>query len=63
MTNHSILHPRVPCCAPIFLDEKGMANTYCQRESGHPDERVKGFPGGHNIVNEAPVAPAMKEDR
>jgi hypothetical protein len=32
------------------------SSTYCMRERGHPDEGVKGFPGGHNIVNEAPVA-------
>jgi hypothetical protein len=54
MTTYSVLNPFVPCAALIFLDDKGMINTYCQRERGHADEQVKGFPGGHNIVNAAP---------
>ena len=55
MTNYSIAHPFVPCSAHIFLDEKGRTSTYCMRERGHADEAVKGFPGGHNIVDVAPV--------
>jgi hypothetical protein len=45
----------VPCAVLIWLDEKCMSNTYCMREKGHPDEKVKGFPGGHNSINEPPV--------
>lgn len=52
---HSILNPRVPCCALIFLDPAHQSNTYCVRELGHPDEAVKGFPGGHNIVDAPPM--------
>jgi hypothetical protein len=33
------------------------------RERGHPDEGVKGFPGGHNIVNEVPVAKVKDESK
>jgi hypothetical protein len=57
---YSILNPRVPCCAQIFLDLSNRSNTYCQRELGHPDEAVKEFPGGHNIVDEPPVAKVQK---
>jgi hypothetical protein len=54
-TEYNILRPFVPCSAHIFLDEKGRTSTYCMRERGHEDEGIKGFPGGHNIVNAAPV--------
>lgn len=53
--------PFVRCAALIFLDDKHISNTYCMREQGHPDEQVKGFSGGHNIVN-APPAPEEKKD-
>ena len=43
------------CGAIIWLDKEHHTNTYCMREQGHPDEGVKGFPGGHNIVNKVPV--------
>ena len=46
MTQHSILNPRVPCCALIFLDEQHMTNTYCMRERGHA--------GKHNIEDKEP---------
>jgi hypothetical protein len=59
---HSILNPRVPCCALIFLDPAHQSNTYCQRELGHPDEAVKGFPGGHNIVDAVPVEKKGNKD-
>ena len=52
---HNILNPRITCCAQIFLDPAGMSSTYCQRELGHLDEAVKGYPGGHNIVDAVPV--------
>jgi hypothetical protein len=38
------------------------SSTYCMRERGHPDEGVKGFPGGHNIVNEVPKDAKSKSD-
>jgi hypothetical protein len=53
---HNILRPRITCCALIFLDPANQSNTYCMRELGHPDEAVKGFPGGHNIVDAPPVS-------
>ncbi len=53
---YNILNPFVPCGALIFLDEDHRSNTYCVRERGHADEGVKGFPGGHNIADEPPVA-------
>ena len=56
----NILQPFVPCAASIYLDKDNRANTYCQRPYGHPDEQVKGFSGGHNIVNESP-APVEKD--
>ena len=54
MKTYDVLNPFVPCSALIFLDKKGVSNTYCMRERGHQDEAVKGFPGGHNVVNAAP---------
>ena len=45
MTN-SILNPFVPCAALIFLDDKGVTNTYCMRERGHEGE--------HNTENRVP---------
>ena len=57
--NNSILNPFVPCHATIYLDESYRTSTYCVRERGHADEAVKGFPGGHNIVNGTPEAPAV----
>lgn len=63
MTNgaHSILNPFVPCSATIFLNDNKLTSTYCMRERGHPDEQVKGFAGGHNTVNDAPVlVPTIK---
>lgn len=55
MTTSNILQPFVPCAASIYLDKNNMSNTYCMRERGHADEQVKGFPGGHNVVNATPV--------
>jgi hypothetical protein len=52
---HNILNPFVPCSALIFPWDNHLVSTYCMRERGHADEQVKGFPGGHNIVNAAPV--------
>ena len=46
MTNYNILQPRVPCAAMIFLDEKGLTNTYCMRELGHA--------GKHNTEDREP---------
>ena len=51
----NILSPFVLCAASIYLDKDNRSNTYCMREKGHPDEQVKGFPGGHNTVNESPA--------
>ena len=51
----NILSPFVLCAASIYLDKDNRSNTYCMREKGHPDEQVKGFPGGHNIVDAPPV--------
>ncbi len=44
------------CGELIWIDNNNHANTYCMRDHGHPDEKVKGFPGAHNIVNAPPVA-------
>ena len=63
MTAHNILNPFVPCSALIFQSGNRLVSTYCMREKGHPDEQVKGFPGGHNIVNAAPgTCAAPKEE-
>jgi hypothetical protein len=55
-----MLNPFVPCSASIFLNDNPLTSTYCMREKGHADEQVKGFPGGHNTVDAAPV-PVVKE--
>jgi hypothetical protein len=57
---HNMLNPFVPCSASIFLNDNPLTSTYCMREKGHADEQVKGFPGGHNTVDAAPV-PVVKE--
>ncbi len=49
------------CGELIWLSK--LTSTYCMRERGHPDEGVKGFPGGHNIVNEVPVAKVKDESK
>jgi len=61
MTTHNILNPFVPCHAQIFLGEGNRVSTYCMRERGHADEQVKGFPGGHNIVNATPVVEVKRD--
>jgi hypothetical protein len=62
----NIFNPFVPCHATIYLDEAHRTSTYCMREKGHADEGVKGFPGGHNLVNKAAgtaAAPEVKRDQ
>jgi hypothetical protein len=51
---YGLSHPFVPCAALIFLDAGHRSNTYCLRALGHADEGVKGFPGGHNVVDAPP---------